>query len=246
MPVWTEEMNSTDRAATSTLVSGIVIAGIGLILLLDRFGIVNSNILWQLWPMGFALWGVGHMTHESSSSRIWGGFLISFGTLLTLHELGLMPYGIGHLWPLFLIAAGVMLAWQAGEVRDGRSPFCMPRGLRQGTAGPLSSVAIFGGIERQIEGAIVQGGSIVAFFGGFKIDMTRAEMTGEQVVIDAVAIFGGGEILVPEWWKVSVEGLGVFGGYVDKTRHIPRPDRPVKTVIVRGAAIFGGIEVKSR
>jgi len=246
MPVWTEEMNSTDRAATSTLVSGIVIAGIGVILLLDRFGIVNSNILWRMWPLGFALWGVGHMTHESSSNRIWGGFLISFGALLTLHELGFIAFGMGQLWPLFIIAGGVMLAWQANEVRGGRSSFCLPRGLSQGGGGPLSSVAIFGGIERQIEGSIVEGGSIVAFFGGFKIDMSRAEMVGEQVVIDAVAIFGGGEILVPEWWKVSVEGLGVFGGYVDKTRHIPRPDRPVKTVIVRGAAVFGGIEVKSR
>jgi hypothetical protein len=246
MPVWTEEMNSSQRAATSTLISGIVIAGVGLILLLDRFGIVNSSVLWRLWPLGFAFWGLGHLTHEGSSNRVWGGFLVAFGVLITLHQLGYMPYGIGQLWPLFIIVGGVMLAWQANEVREGRTAFCMPGSFRQGSGGPLSSVAIFGGIERQVEGTIVDGGSIVAFFGGFKIDMSRAEMSGDQVIIDAVAIFGGGEILVPEWWKVSVEGLGVFGGYVDKTRHIPRPDRPVKTVIVRGAAVFGGIEVKSR
>ena len=92
---------------------------------------------------------------------------------------------------------------------------------------------------------IGEGGNLLAFFGGFKIDLSRAEIEGERTVLDATAIFGGGEIIIPEWWKVSVEGLGIFGGYVDKTRHVPRPDRPVKTVVVRGAAIFGGIEVKS-
>ena len=118
-------------------------------------------------------------------------------------------------------------------------------GPRADGGGPLSSVAIFGGIERRLEGVIGDGGNLLAFFGGFKIDLSRAEIEGERTVIDATAIFGGGEIIIPEWWKVSVEGLGVFGGYVDKTRHVPRADRPVKTVVVRGAAVFGGIEVKS-
>lgn len=244
MPGWIEDMNADNRGATGTLISGLVIAGIGVIFLLDRLGVVNSEFIWRLWPLGFAAWGVSHLANQSSTSRVWGGFLISIGILLTLNEFGFIHYGIGQLWPLFLIGVGLILAWQANEVREGRSSFCLPRGIRS-DSGPLSSVAIFGGIERQIEGTIAESGSLVAFFGGFKIDLSRAEMEGERTVIDATAIFGGGEIIIPEWWRVSVEGLGIFGGYVDKTRHIPRPDRPVKTVVVRGAAVFGGIEVKS-
>ncbi|HKT24934.1 MAG TPA: DUF5668 domain-containing protein [Terriglobales bacterium] len=244
---WGDEMEARNRAATGTLISGLLIAGIGTVLLLDRFGIVDAAILWRLWPMLFAVGGLIHLIDANSpSGRVWGGVLISLGILITLHEFGYIRFGFGQLWPLFLIAAGVLLAWQANEVREGRRTFSFPRGMNPGGGGgPLSSVAVFGGIERRIEGTIVEGGSLVAFFGGFKIDLSRAEMEGDRTIIDATAIFGGGEIIVPEWWKVSVEGLGIFGGYVDKTRHIPRPDRPVKTVVVRGAAVFGGIEVKS-
>jgi len=245
--VWKDEMTANRRAATGTLVSGLVVAGIGVVLLLDRFGIVESSILFRFWPLIFCIIGLFRMMEgNSTGDQIWGGFFISMGALLILHEFGYIRYGIGQLWPLFMIVAGLLLAWQANEVREGRKAFCLPRGLNPGKGGgPLSSVAVFGGIERRVEGTIVEGGSLVAFFGGFKIDLSRAEMEGERAVIDATAIFGGGEIIIPEWWKVSVEGLGIFGGYVDKTRHVPRPDRAVKTVVVRGAAIFGGIEVKS-
>jgi predicted membrane protein len=248
MPVWEDEMRTGGRAAAGTLVSGLVIAGIGVVLLLDRFGIVNSDVLWHFWPLIFTVGGIIRLA-ESHSSRdqVWGAFLISIGCLLTLHEFGYIRFGITQLWPLFLIVAGLLLIWHSNEVREGRRGFSMPSavGFKGIRGGPLGSVAFFGAIERRVEGTIVEGGDIVALFGGFKIDLSRAEMDGEQAVIDATAIFGGGEIIVPEWWRVSVEGVGIFGGYVDKTRHIPRPDRPVKTIVVRGAAVFGGIEVKS-
>jgi len=250
-PAWKDEMTTSRRAATGTLVSGLVIAGIGVVLLLDRFGIVDSGILWRFWPVIFCIIGFVRMIEANGTGeQIWGGFFISLGALLILHEFGYIRWGIGQLWPLFMIVAGLLLAWQANEMREGRTGFCLPRVLNPAAGGaaagaPLSSVAIFGGIERRLEGIIGEGGNLLAFFGGFKIDLSRAEIEGERLVIDATAIFGGGEIIIPEWWKVSVEGLGIFGGYVDKTRHVPRPDRPVKTVVVRGAAIFGGIEVKS-
>lgn len=248
MPAWEDTMRTYGRGATGTLVSGLVIAGIGVVLLLDRFGIVNSDILWHFWPLIFAVGGIIRLA-ESHSTRdqVWGAFLISIGCLLTLHEFGYIRFGINQLWPLFLIVAGLLLIWHSNEVREGRRGFSMPSGvgLKGIRGGPLGSVAFFGAIERRVEGTIVEGGDVVAFFGGFKIDLSRAEVDGEQAVIDATAIFGGGEIIVPEWWRVSVEGVGIFGGYVDKTRHIPRPDRPVKTIVVRGAAVFGGIEVKS-
>lgn len=247
-------MSADNRTATGTLVSGLVIAGIGIVLLLDRFGIVNSDYLWRFWPMIFAVGGIIRLTEShSTKDQVWGAFLISIGSLLTLHELGYIRFGIGQLWPLFLIVTGLLLAWHSNEVREGRKGLSLPHGVggtRTGAgtgtgSGSLSSVAIFGGIERRVEGTMVESGNLIALFGGFKIDLSRADMEGDRAIIDATAIFGGGEIIVPEWWKVSVEGLGIFGGYVDKTRHVPRPDRPVKTVVVRGAAIFGGIEVKS-
>ena len=233
-------MAARNRAATSTFVSGVVLVGIGVIFLLDRLDLVNAAVLFRLWPLVFVAAGLTRIGPGSTGARVWGGFLISIGTLLTLHEFGYIHFGMSQLWPLFLIGAGLLLAWQANEAREGRKGAFPLWG-----DGALNSVCIFGGIERKIEGKYFQGGDVVAIFGGFKIDLSRADMDVNEAVINATALFGGGEIIVPESWRVLVEGAGIFGGYVDKTRHAPRPDGAVKTLHVRGAAVFGGIEVKS-
>jgi len=246
-------MNGGNRGPVGTLVSGLVIATIGLGLLLDHLGVVNSDILWHLWPMVFAVAGIVRLVEsQRTSDQVWGAFLVSMGGLLTLHEFGYIHFGIRDLWPLFLIAAGLLLAWHSNEIRGGRGGFSFPRippfqsgGSSGFNPNALHTVAIFGGIERKLEGKYFQGGDVTAFFGGFKIDLTRAEMEGDEAVIHVNAVFGGGEIIAPESWRVSVEGAGIFGGYVDKTRYVPRPEVPAKTLHVRGAAIFGGIEVKS-
>ena len=61
--------------------------------------------------------------------------------------------------------------------------------------------------------------------------------------------FGGAQILVPEDVRVEEHGIGIFGGFGGNTskkvrthnRDLPA-DAPV--VRVRGAAVFGGADVK--
>ena len=243
MPVWDADMNDVRRPPIGSLVSGLIVAGIGIVLLLDKLGVVEADILWHFWPMFIAVPGVVRLTESrKTTDQMWGAFLISMGCLLTLHEFGFIRLGLGQLWPLFMIAAGLLIAWHSSEVRAGRQGVSMPTSFN---ANALQTVAIFGGIERKIEGTLFQGGNVTAVFGGFKIDITRATMEGDEIVMNVNAIFGGGEIIAPEAWRVSVEGAGIFGGYVDKTRYVPRPELGVKTLHVRGVALFGGIEVKS-
>ena len=91
-----------------------------------------------------------------------------------------------------------------------------------------------------------KGGSLFAVFGGYKIDLTHAEMEGDRAVINASAVFGGGQIRVPENWQVSAQGAGIFGAYEDKTRHFqPDPTKPSKTLVIKGVAMFGGIEIRN-
>lgn len=235
-----------NRASTSTLVSGLIIAGIGVLLLLDQLGVVNGFVLWRFWPMVFVVAGaVRLLESRSTGDQAFGAVLISIGGLLTLHEFGYIPFGIAQLWPVFIIAAGLMLAWHSNEIREGRRGINIniPT-LNMGVSG-LQTFAFFGGIERKVEGKGFSGGNITAVFGGFKIDLSRADMDAADTVIMVNAIFGGGEIIAPESWRVLVEGAGIFGAFVDKTRYVPRPELPGKTLHVRGAAIFGGVEVKS-
>jgi len=78
------------------------------------------------------------------------------------------------------------------------------------------------------------------------VDLSRADMEGNEAYIEANAVFGGGEIRVPTSWKVVVQGMGVFGGYDDKSQYVQAdPAAPSKTLYVRGVAVFGGVEVKN-
>jgi predicted membrane protein len=241
-------VNPDNRAASGTLISGLVLASIGVVLLLDRFGIVDSHIFFRLWPMIFVVIGVGKLADSSGmQQRAWGGFLISVGVLLTLNELGYIHFNFGQIWPVFLIAAGLLLAWQATEGNRGRAvifPFGRSSSTNENVS--LRAYCVFGGTERQINIRDFRGGEIVALFGGFKIDLSQADIDGNEAAIDVNVMFGGGEIIVPVNWIVSVEGIGIFGGFVGKAKHYPVDQtRPPKRLVVRGAAVFGGVEVKN-
>jgi hypothetical protein len=118
----------------------------------------------------------------------------------------------------------------------------------------LDDVYIFWGGRRRILSKNFVGGDIVAIFGGFEIDLTQADFPGDQVEIETVAIFGGGELRVPPNWEVIVENVGIFGGTSDRTWHpnaVPAaaapaaPAVPTKRLIVKGVAIFGGLTIKN-
>ncbi len=86
-----------------------------------------------------------------------------------------------------------------------------------------------------------------SLFGGIEIDLRDADLAETEAVLYANAIFGGIEIRVPETWYVAARGQGIFGGYTDSTRYTGPgdPDKPKKTLIVMGTAIFGGVEIRN-
>ena len=85
----------------------------------------------------------------------------------------------------------------------------------------------------------------VAVMGGVDMDLRHAEIDGPEIVITAVAFWGGIQIVVPEGFDVELEGFSFMGGRDLKLRNVPRvPGSP--RIRVRGFAIMGGIEVESR
>jgi class 3 adenylate cyclase len=85
----------------------------------------------------------------------------------------------------------------------------------------------------------------VAVMGGVDMDLRHAEIDGPEIVITAVAFWGGIQITVPEGFDVELEGFSFMGGRNLTLRNVPRvPGSP--RIRVRGFAIMGGIDVKSR
>lgn len=169
---------------------------------------------------------------------MWGFLLLGFGVYLGLDKLGIAPLPVAELWPVFLIGVGGMLLWQA---------FHGPRQRAGGDAlSTLGEFAIFGGANRRLNCRDFRGGEVFAMFGGHEIDLRNASTDLPEVAIDVSVFFGGAVIFVPTEWEVAVQGVAVFGGYEDKTLS-PKLDPGVepKRLIIRGYAIFGGVEVKN-
>jgi hypothetical protein len=104
--------------------------------------------------------------------------------------------------------------------------------------------AVFSGVDRHIAGTDFHGAQCTAVFGGCKIDLRDAQIQGREAVLETYAIFGGVEIRVPEDWVVVNRGVVIFGGMNDH-RQRPSNGPDTKTLILEGATVFGGTEVKN-
>jgi class 3 adenylate cyclase len=106
-------------------------------------------------------------------------------------------------------------------------------------------VAVMSGSEAKGRWRLSGRTTAVAVMGGCDIDLRHAEIDGPEVVITAVAFWGGIQIIVPEGFDVELEGFSFMGGRDLKLRDVPRvPGSP--RIRVRGFAIMGGISVESR
>jgi predicted membrane protein len=232
--------NRRDCGTSSGLIWGAVICAIGAVLLLDHLGVVSADRLWRFWPTVLVI--VGAVSLAQAGNRVWGICLVVVGLLLQLDALQIIHFRRADLWPLAIIAAGLMMIW--GSIESRR--------IRAATAGGNPNTtnisAVFGGIERRVSARDFRGGTVSAVFGGAELDFRDADMEGDQVVLEVNAVFGGAEIRVPENWRVEVRGQTFFGGYSDKTRDSATPNLSTqkrKTLVLTGTTLFGGVEVKN-
>ena len=224
----------------ATFTWGVIIALVGLALLLDHLGLLHVGSLWRFWPMILVFVGIGNLF--SASSRVWGIILILVGAVFELNVLGILHEGIADLWPVLIIAVGLLLMWAALRppitVSSPGSP----------SSETLNAVAIFGGCERRINSQHFRGGRSTSIFGGVELDFRDADIEGEEATIDVNCIFGGVEIRVPTTWSVHSRSIPVLGGYSDKTHRAPNTDPSAakgKTLVITGACIFGGVEISN-
>ena len=130
--------------------------------------------------------------------------------------------------PLILVFIGLSIIF-GGKVKEGTNnkerEFC----------------ACFGGQTVKFDGQDFKGATVNGIFGGITLDLRNAKIK-DGSVIEAAAIFGGVNILIPEDLKVEIKSTSIFGGVTDKTKAKEKKDKI--TLYVNGSAIFGGVEIK--
>lgn len=230
--------NNTNRAS-SQVVLGLLVVGMGVLFLLDNLDILNFRHAIGFWPLAFIIAGcVALFGNGSRSSNYMGGVLVAIGVLMIAGRMGFFYISWGTLWPLVMIALGGLVLFRSlGPGRVARPGTAEGAG----TDNVVDVVAVLGGFERRVTTSDFRGGEITAILGGCELDLREASIV-KEAVINVFAIWGGINIKVPPDWTVVLNGTPLMGGFSEKT--VTPPDAS-KRLVITGYAIMGGVEVRN-
>lgn len=224
--------------AGGPVIAGLAIIALGVILLLDQEGIVRAWDVWRFWPLILIVHGLAQMFRsERLPDRLWGVVEILFGVVFQLDYLGYRHFQFSHTWPLIVIGAGLWIMYSALRTEGSAEKWSRL---------DFHRVDVFGGGKVRVTSKNFRGGQWIAVFGGLQVDFTEADVEGNEATLQIFAMFGGGEIIVPQTWEVVVRGLALFGGHNDETRRpLQEPAVPRKALVITGAWVFGGFNIKN-
>lgn len=213
--------------------AGVLIA-VGVLWLLDAADVLDAGTtIDRWWPVAVIALG---LVAAASERRLGLGpvALVVIGALLLVGQLDVVDVD-AIVWPIVAIVAGLWLLFNRGQqsrVREQESP-------RQDV------VALLGAAETKNRSPHFQHANVSAVLGGATLDMRDAHLD-PGASVDALALFGGVDVIVPPGWRVELGGLPIFGGYEDKTGG--NGDLPADAPVLKVAAtaIFGGVDVKNK
>lgn len=248
---------------------GLFIIVVGSLLLLDNFGLNLPNWLFTWSTFLFAL---GVIIGYKQNFRGAGWFImILIGAYFTIDEALGRNYDMSRIaFPIMLVIVGLFIIFKPkSEFKKNaekwkrrsdkwKQKFNQPEdfqttqneettegnGEKRNGNDYVDSVNVFGGSNQTVYSKNFKGGEITAIFGGCDVNLTHADFTGE-VVVDITAICGGAKIVIPPGWQVKHEVTAIFGGLDDKRAIQPNIDNTNKLLIVRGIALFGGVDIRN-
>lgn len=107
------------------------------------------------------------------------------------------------------------------------------------------AVAIMGGSDHRGRFRLSGQMNALSLMGGVTIDLRNAEIEGAEVVINALVVMGGVDVIVPEGIDVDLTGIPIMGGKELRLADVPViPGSPL--VRVRALCLMGGVTVRSK
>lgn len=209
---------------------GLILLALGTLGVLDATGTLESSeAIDRWWPVAIIGLGLIGMIVDRRIA-IGPGIVVLIGVLLLADQQDWTDEDL--VGPVLLIGIGLLLLsglWRRRREQEHRD----------------NSLVMFGGTKIKDRSEHFTHADVSAIFGGATLDLREAHVDREATV-EALAVFGGVDVLVPTGWRVSVDGTPILGGVEDKTEDGAdlSPDAPLLTV--HGTAIFGGVDVKHR
>lgn len=222
---------------------GLFLIGIGAIWILEKL-----NLIPEVWEDIFISWqmlliGIGVFSLLGGNKNT-GTILIAIGGFFLLDDIFDIPGELRQIgWPLLIIIAGVLMLVSHGRRKN--EPVLNEAKTNSGLD-YFDDFVIFGGREVLVNSQNLYGGKTTSMFGGTEYDLRQTRLSENGAVIDCVCIFGGCGFKVPPDWTIKNEVTSIFGAFTDKrgATFNSITANPSKTLIVKGFAAFGGVEIK--
>jgi hypothetical protein len=235
---------------------GILIVVLGIIWLFNNLEIFQVNVgklISTYWPVLLMVWGIDLLSRglwsgrdsdlekKSFAGRFFNGLiLLGIGAVILGRNLGLYELNLAVFWKVFWPVVLIFIGWSV---------------LRGMTKSGGFHWAVMSGIELKSKGWKLVDSSYLAFMGGIEMDLTVADIPGQETVLNLTAVMGGIDVRVPADLEVECTGTAILGGVkffheesggVFASRRFESRGEPgtKKKLIIKGIAVMGGIEVK--
>lgn len=221
---------------------GVVLVVVGAFLIMRNTGIFPGFIdhIVFSWPMLLVTIGLV-ITLGSSENKTGGIIVMAVGAFFLVPHIFRETFDFNMFWPAVFIIVGLIFIFS--KKRGGWRGITT---VSQVGDDYIDIINIFSGGERQIMSENFKGGKVTAIFGGSEIDLSQAKLAQGISELEIACIFGGTTIIVPSDWNVKVEVVPVLGGFGDERKLvIGRSVDTSRQLIIKGAVVFGGGEIKS-
>lgn len=215
----------------SNLIWGLALIIIGIIIILNVLNIININLLFTGWWTLFIIIPslIGLISDKDKTGSIIF-LLVGVSLLLSVRGIVSISLILKLILPVLLIIVGLstilkgFISPQAKEKITTKNHYC----------------ATFSGQKISFPKEKFTNCKIDAIFGGFTLDL-RDAIIKEDAIIEASAIFGGIDILVPDNINIISKGTSIFGGTNIKKENNPQSKH---TITINSTCLFGGIDIK--
>lgn len=241
--------------------TGLLLLIVGGLLMAKKFG---AGIPEWMFHWNMLLIAIGLLISFKSGFRNAGGLImIIIGVAFLLNDIIPNAHMENFIWPGILMIAGVVFIlkprsdkshkrnwdkWQNYDPISGNpDDVIKPEASAYETDANAEYIdinAVFGSVKKLILSKNFKGGEINSFMGGAEVNLLQADIK-QTIQLEINNVFGGTKLILPGNWDVKNEITAVFGGVEDKRSPAIASPEAHKIIVLKGACVFGGIEIKN-
>ena len=221
------------------IIWGIILIVIGLALAGNIFNLFRIHIFFDgWWTLFIIIPSIIGITNEGPKT----GNVISLvvGILLFLACRGLFDFTI--IWklllPVIIVGIGISMIFKDVFNKEVSEKITS---LNKNMDSDNDYAATFSGQDINFDGENFKGANLNAVFGSLNLDI-RDAIIEDDVVINAISIFGGIDIFAPKGCKVKIKSNSIFGGVSNNKKNMA--DNDAHVIYINATCMFGGVEIK--